>query len=277
MSDQPDYGKHTSDLLPSENDVAPVEEPVVVPVPDGDTTPETPPKGDTTEDTPAVGEETPPEPSTFQKLGLDKTYATEDDAFNALVEKEKTITRHQMERQNHDDRISRLESRPAPQPTVTHQAEVSAEDFENDPQGSLDKLGYVKKDDVYGVAGMVTNDALDRRDAQEFAASKPDFEELSPVMNRIGSQTQGLNHMSRKAATEYLYMKAQEITGRTQLTPKPTVVTPAPGANNKPNANTSGGKGGGGGGKKPTGLDQYTPEQFEKLSLDEQRKSLGYG
>jgi hypothetical protein len=271
-----DLGKHAMAFLDDEPLTPEEEQPET-----GDTTEDTPPEGDTPEETPdEEGIDATPEPSTFKKLGLDKKYQTEEQALAALVQQEKTITQHQMERQQWESRIARLEgqlsARPAPEPVT-----IDPDDFAINPQAAIEKLGYVRGDQVAAVAEDVAYDILDRKEANAFVTSKADFEELRPTMDAIARNTRGIGGLSRLAAIEYLYSKARELTGKSSVVPEPippTVVNPAPGASTKGNANTSGGtRGGPAKIKSGKGLDAYTPEELEKLPPADIKRIIGYG
>jgi len=271
-----DLGKHAMAFIDEEPLTSDEEQPNP-----GDTTEETPDEtGDTIEETPDEKgiEETPAEPTTFQKLGLDKKYQTEDQALAAVVQMEKTITQHQMERQQMDNRLARLEgqlnARPAPAPVT-----IDPDDFIANPQAAIERLGYVRKEDVAAEAEDIVYDVMDKKDANAYAVSKSDFEELRPVMNAIAQNTRGIGGLSRIAAVEYLYNKARELTGKSSVPTEipPTVVKPAPGALTKGNANTSGGSRGGPAKIRGKGLDAFTPEELEKLPPGEIKRIIGYG
>ena len=275
MSDieRTDLGKHITDLI----DVEPPDEDET-PIP-GDTDEETPEEGDTDEETPETkGEEQKEEPTELQKHGLDKKFKSTDEALAALGQAERTITQHQMERRAWEERLAVMEGRleraerPASQPI-----QIDPDKFVDDPQAAIASLGYVRSDDVQRIAAEVAQDMMDRRQANDFAISKKDFEELRPVMDAVARQTRGIDQMSASAAIEYLYFKARELTGKMDVQPQ-TVVTPAPGAAKKDIANTSGGsKGGPPKTKTGKSLDDYTPEELEKLPPAKIKELLGYG
>lgn len=123
----------------------------------------TPPGTDNTEEAPVKTDDTPPESSQenteeetsvderLVKLGLDKRYATLDDALYGLKNQDGALTRTQQENADLRRIIQQFATREPQKPAITEQP-FNRDDFitglDTDPLGTLDKAGYARKQDV---------------------------------------------------------------------------------------------------------------------------------
>jgi len=129
--------------------------------PKGDTPPEdvlpgdtpkgdNPPEGDTPSDTPSDNFDT-----LMEDLELNKTYSDPEKALRALPEKERTLKRLDMENAEFRRLLTEQAQRDRRSVPDPMSAEDIVEGLQTDPDGTLNKMGYVKRSDLEQVSTRV--------------------------------------------------------------------------------------------------------------------------
>lgn len=200
----------------------------------------------------------------FKQLGLDRKYRSLEDALRSIPEADATITKLSQQQSQTNRQVAELvEQMREQRTTAAPRVEFDPDAFEADPVGHLRRLGLVTKEEVLEEVDRKVFHTIDRREAKEFAAEQTDFEERKPRMDALLQQYPEITMLPRTTVVKILYNLAGPA--------KPangsrTVTKPAPGADKKENATTSGGKASG---KRSSGgmsLEQWmkmSPEQME--------------
>lgn len=234
-------GGQEPDETPSDTDVSPKGELIpddVEPkkddsIDEGNETPKTD-EPDDSQVPEGTGEQTPalsPLEQKFVDLGLDKQFKGGlAEAIERLPNMNKYITDLEAQRNALQAQATRT-----PEPAKPESQGPSDEDWENDPIGTMRRFA----DSTLKTVGETVNQTVAQVKLDNFIASKPDFNDLRPLMTEKLQENPQLGQLGTEAIP-VLYQMAKAVQLANAI-PPPPATSPAP-APDKASARTSTGK-----------------------------------
>jgi hypothetical protein len=180
---------------------------------------------------------------------LVKRYGSLEEMINRYGETDKYVTDLERERNYYRDTATPKEEPEKKAP--------SYEDFQEDPLGTIDKMVEGRMSEV--------NRRLEDVRAQAFISSKPDFNELQPLMEEELKQSPGLSSLGYDALPVlYKMAKAAQLAAASAKTPKAEVPPPK-----KEHAETATGK-------KGDALSKDDPQYWAGKTAKEIEDEIGF-
>lgn len=233
-----------------------------------DTETETPAGEDTETET---VEELDPLIAAFKEEGLDKRYADPATALRSIRERDRHTQQLSQERA---EMLRQLELA-RPKPVGSTPIDVTGQEFFDNPQAALEKLGFINRADVEKITNQKTTAALDQKAAEDFVSGTSDFEDYRADADRVLNEMPWLAGMPKLhlVKTCYEIAKARRV--------KPVEVTEPANQDKKSRAATSGGSGGtpakSTAKSKAIGPHGMTAEDIATLPIEEIERRAGFG
>jgi hypothetical protein len=203
------------------------------------------------EDTEEEPSEQHPLEKQFYEAGLDKQFKGGlEELLRRVPDMNKYITALEAERKTLRDQMATREPEPRQAP--------SADDLYNDPSGVISKI----VDEKIGAV----NEKLAEMEVKSFVNSKPDFDEMQPLMREQLEKNPGLGALGYGAVPVlYQMAKATQLekvaADAAKKASQPVV--------NKESAETSVSK-------KAVPIDENSMESYKDMSIEEMRRKFGY-
>ncbi len=252
-------------------DTAPesIDEPEGEPTGEPDAEPEPEPTGEPT------GKDYSP---LMDELGLTKEFGNAEAVLRLTPQMRAENTRLQQERA---DLLRTIQQQ---QQSASRQSDplppVTGDDFIENPEAAFKRLmqqnGLVPANQMQQHVDSTIARSLDEQRAIIYRNSMSDFDELEPAMEVLVQEFPSTKQMPVDEAYKFLHEVARARKAAA-ATPSQQQVEPAPGADKKGRANTSGARSSGSKTSVKTTGKEPTSEEFYAMSLEEQRAYHGYG